>query len=675
MSTHEPTSTPAGIPLKTLVEELRRRCEIKELTALLAAVFTAAASAGSISPHPGFLWQAAAPFAGYEIEILGENGTSIDRDQIAHVARYAPAAPLEPGAYMLHVRSGGALLHEQAFTVEKPLQEIRISAGAGMAEIRAALQLSRERPSTRITFEPGTYRIDPGHERTLFEITDIQNLIVDGGGASFILQSIARVADVRDSRHVTLRNFSVDYDIPLHTAARVESVAADGVLELALLPGYAPPESVPRFMEEQRGLFYDGQSPHMAEGVPLLIEMKGPWEKTAESRYRLRAKSPGAVRAVRPGMIYLCAPRHEVQGFEIQHCEDITLADITTRGLPGIGVSSVFAEDLKLIRLRLLLRDDRLLAVQNGGTNLHNARIGPWVEGCRFENTGDDCNHINALAITPLRQPDDRTVVVARRLPGIMLARDDLELLVGDRLAFFNRSAGRLLAEARIAAVDSSSPQTHTLTMDRDLPQLVCGNPGKIAPLEPTQIFNLDAVAGRFVFRNNEFVRGRRTGILAKGGPGLIVGNRFEELGGGGVEIFNAPFEGLHGHDLLIRDNTFERGGLVHMKAGAAPAFRTHIFEGDPPQPLHANIRFLNNHISGYPGDAIHARDVTDLVIADNHFTATMDVKIRDAGAVAIRLENAHGAKLVGNRFDDPRYPKPVEIRQSTAVTGRDAGE
>ncbi len=27
------------------------------------------------------------------------------------------------------------------------------------------------------------------------------------------------------------------------------------------------------------------------------------------------------------------------------------------------------------------------------------------------------------------------------------------------------------------------------------------------------------------------------------------------------------------------------------------------------------------------------------------------------------------------NRFDDPRYPKPLEIRQSTAVTGRDAGE
>ena len=27
MSTHEPSSHPAGIPLKTLVEELRRRCE------------------------------------------------------------------------------------------------------------------------------------------------------------------------------------------------------------------------------------------------------------------------------------------------------------------------------------------------------------------------------------------------------------------------------------------------------------------------------------------------------------------------------------------------------------------------------------------------------------------------------------------------------------------------
>jgi len=635
---------------------------------LLSARLAAAATVG---PHPGFLWTPVAPFAEYEIRITAGDGSEVVTDKIAQVARYVSATALAPGSYELSVESGDRSVVRQPFEVAAAQQEIVIRAGAGLEDVRAALVQAREQPFTRIVFEKGTYRFDPGDGGTFLEITGTRNLIVDGGGSKFLLGSIARVARIRDSQHVTLVNFTVDYEVPLHTAARVETVGPDGVLELSLLPGSAAPESSARFMEEQRGLFYDGTIPRMAEQVPLLVHMDGPWEKTGEARYRLRAKNPPDVRRVRPGMVYLCAPRYEAQGFEVYACEDITLADITTFYLPGIGVSSVFAEDLKLIRVRMLRSEDRLLAVQNGGTNLHNARVGPWVEQCRFENTGDDCNHLNALVFSPVRQPDARSFEISHRLPGIHGRMDDLGVKPGDRLAFFDRPAGRLLTVASVVSAEVSPSGTTSVTVDADLPDLAVGQWKGFPPLDRTQIYNLSATAGNFVFRDNVFSRGRRTGLLAKGGPGLIESNTFEELGGGGVEIFNAPFEGLQGSGILIRNNEFRHGGIVHKNAGAAPALWLKIFDGKNPEPLHRDIRFVGNRISDYPSYALDASDTSGLLIADNVFHAASDRPgLRDEGIAAIRLRNVHGAELRGNRFLDERYGRPLDLQSCTDVEG-----
>jgi len=65
---------------------------------------------------------------------------------------------------------------------------------------------------------------------------------------------------------------------------------------------------------------------------------------------------------------------------------------------------------------------------------------------------------------------------------------------------------------------------------DRDIPKLKYGSGvGSEQGLEPAQIYNLSRSCGNYVFRNNAFVRGRRIGILAKSGPGLIENNRFKE--------------------------------------------------------------------------------------------------------------------------------------------------
>ena len=625
---------------------------------------------GAVSPHPNLMWTNNAPFDSCTIEISNDRNfvAAVDTGRVDNVSRYVPMKPLVPGDYFWRVKNRGGVVENSAFSIERPLREIVIPAGSGMAEIQAALNGAEKNPSTRIVFEKGEYHLHPGENGTVFDINGTTNLIVDGGGSKFVVHDIARLAEVRFSQHITFCNLTVDYDVPIHTAAKVEAVASDGTLELSLWPGCAAPESVPRFMEEQRGMFHDPAYPRMAENVPLLVYMKDPWEPLGEGRYRLKAAKPSSIANVRPGMVYICAPRYKPQGFELYNSDDITIADVTTYYLPGIGVVTSFVNDLKLIRMKMLRREDRLLGVQNGGTNIHNARIGPWVEGCRFENTGDDCNHISSLVLTPVGQPEPAVVVVSSQQPGTRGFSPDMDIQPGDALAFFDRPSGRVLAEAKVLSAELLADKTTRIVFYKKIPELVCGTGRENPDMKVAQVYNLSRSCGSFVFRNNTFFRGRRVGVLAKSGPGLIENNRFEELGGGGVEIFNAPFEGLYAHDVLIQNNLFRRGGLVYKDSGPAPAIWIEIFAGDLSQRLNRNIRIIGNRIVDYPGNGIEVCDSVNLRVEGNHFENGELSALRKNDAVAIKLSNVENAVIGGNGFADRRFSNTHRIEMENCI-------
>jgi hypothetical protein len=628
----------------------------------LAQIATAA-----VSPHPNLTWQAEPEVDRYHVAIASDPDFSelVDRDVIDQVARYVPEQALAAGDYFWKVEDSAGVVQQGVLSVDVPEHVIEIPLGSGMAEIRAALGQALEQSSTLIRFEPGHYDLHPEFEGTVFDIEQTENLIIDGQGATFDIHAIARLARVRFSKHITLRNFTVDYAVPTHTAARVDTIAPDGTMELTLWPGCVPPESVPRFMEEKRGLFSDPTYSRMAKNVPLLVYMKAAWEPLGENRYRLQAQKVSDLRNVKPGMVYVCAPRYKPQGIEIFNTEDVSLVDVTTYYLPGIGVVTNFGDDLKLIRLQILRREDRLIGLQNGGTNIHGARVGPWVEGCRFENTGDDNNHISSLVLTPLAQPKPSVVVIGKNQPGTHVLSADMDIREGDRLAFFQRLKGALLAEATVLCATVGAKST-TIVLDRDIPALTLGARGQNFPrLEVTQVYNLSRACGNFVFRNNSFVRGRRIGILLKSGPGLVENNEFRELGGGGIEIWNAPFEGLNAHDVLIQNNRFIGNGVAWRNRAPSPAIWSAIFGGKQPQPLHRAIHILNNEFIDCVGPAMHMADVDGLIIQGNRITNPGGQGVRAEqtrpALESIEVKNVRNALISGNTIDDFRFPQDSE--------------
>ena len=71
-----------------------------------------------------------------------------------------------------------------------------------------------------------------------------------------------------------------------------------------------------------------------------------------------------------------------------------------------------------------------------------------------------------------------------------------------------------------------------------------------------TQVFNFNRTSGQFVFRKNTVRNGRRVGVLYKGYRSWVDSNLFVGLGGGAMELWNAPYEGLFAQTVLFRNNT-----------------------------------------------------------------------------------------------------------------------
>jgi len=548
------------------------------------------------------------------------------------------------------------------FSIEEP-HEYRVEAGSDYETIQGVFQEAAAHTPSRIIFEPGTYSIQPDGPMPFFSFVDVEDLEIDGGGAEIILPPTAPVLAMENCRRMLIRNFTFDYDPLPYTAGRVLSVDLDeGRLEMEILPDHPLPDEFPAFAHEHKGfliqplvrngseplitskgfliqpLVRNGSEPlitskgfliqpfvrnsseplitskgvlvdasesyAMKRDAPLLLIHDG-FERLEDRRFFVRFNDPQTLRWFEPGDIYILDPRwYGASGGSTVRTlggQDIVLMDLTIRAAANECLNSFYTDRLAYIRVRLEREPNRVLSVNNGGNNHHNARTGPWIEGCRFENTGDDVCHVNGYAMGVESQPAPDVVRINFNQPYDQYdVQAELDIRPGDRLQFFNREEGRILAERNVLNVDIDETNKQLgITLDGPVEGLVTGRLGRapipnrtvLSDASVTQVFNASRGCNQFVFRGNTSIDSRRVGVLAKGYCGLIENNRFENLGGGGVEFWNAPFEGLGAESYVVRNNEIVncRRMLRHdasiwaetFRPGADPVHRDILIEGN----------------------------------------------------------------------------------------------
>ncbi len=620
---------------------------------------------------PHFRWQpslvaSVEAMPGYDIQIAADEKFTaiVDEDRLAAVINwYAPDKELAPGAYWWRVAGVAAdgvrepWSAERKFSVQQPARVMEIPRGATFVEIQQAFASAATQTPVVVKFAQGDYRLNPGGAAAFIAFTNATDLVIDGGGANMTFTGFLKFVHLEHCRRVLVKNFTFDFDPLPYTAGRVLAVDAKaGTFDVEIAPGHPLPESNPYFEKDKKGMIVDPKFPRMKRGVDLVFEHAG-WQKMADRRYRFTAAHQQQLRQLAVGDVYVLDPRIAT-GFDVDASDAVVLFKLTAFAVANEAFNSHFSSGLCILDCGIRLKPGRFIAANNGGHNHHNARLGPWIEGCTWENTGDDICHVNGLVMglekkltpdcvrLPLRNPYDGI--------GWSIA---LDIQPGDVLQFFNRAEGRLVSERKVRSV-SKLEKALDVTLDGDVGDIVIGRPGvkragqKKGPADGTitQVFDASRTCNQFVFRNNTVRNGRRIGVLAKGRGGLIEHNTFEGLGGGAVEFWNAPFEGLGAVDYVVRDNRIRDCGQLAREHAAVWAT---IFKSGGER-LHRNLLIAGNEITGFPGPAILLRDVQNAVVRNNTIVTAPPIAPKVQRLDPITLLNTDSVRLEKNSIKEP---------------------
>ena len=441
---------------------------------------------------PHFEWQrclAAKPEAmpAYDIEIASDPAfvQVVDQDRIvAVITWYVPDKELAPGTYWWRVAAvsvtgqRGDWSAARTFSVQPPEHVFAISNSAPFGDIQKTLAEAANHTPALVRFAPGDYRISPDGARAFMAFSHVSDLILDGGGANFTFTGFLKFVDLEDCRRVQVKNMTFDFDPLPYTAGRVKSVdAVAGTFEVEIEPGHPLPESNPRFDEDRKGMLVDPAYPRMKACVSLVLEHNG-WVKLGGRRYRFTPASPGQFKEIAAGDVYVLDPRIAT-GFDVDGCDEIVFYNLIAYAVANEAFNSHYGNRHSILHCGIRLKRGRFIAANNGGHNHHNARLGPWIEGCTWENTGDDICHVNGLVMgveeklaldrirLPLRNPYDAI--------GASIA---LDIQPGDLLQFFNRSTGRLLSERRVVSA-TKLEQSLNVKLDGDVGHIVTGRSSK----------------------------------------------------------------------------------------------------------------------------------------------------------------------------------------------------
>ena len=233
------------------------------------------------------------------------------------------------------------------------------------------------------------------------------------------------------------------------------------------------------------------------------------------------------------GDVFTMGQRVAVAGFMVTGGEEVVFLDVTAHACVNECFTSAYSTKHSILGGGLVLKPGRFKAGNDGGHNHHSARIGAWIEGGRWEGTGDDICHVSGLVFSAVQQWVDHTTATGTPMLRLHMLSGEphaiRSIMVGDVLQFLNRTTGELFAEQRVVSVTVDPDPEYTLGTSGAVD--TGGGKGVVAPTvvsldgwpgaldlgviggtnfaSATNIYNLNVTATQFVFRANKVASGQ----------------------------------------------------------------------------------------------------------------------------------------------------------------------
>lgn len=546
--------------------------------------------------------------------------------------------------------------------------------------IRNLLDKLDEEENVRILFPRGTYHFHPelafgkyhavtnhdnGYRYFAFPLVGYRNIEIDGAGSEFIFHGQIIPFLVEKSHGVTLRNFTVDWQMPFTLEGRI--VARDTVrstIEIEIPDEFGHVCENGKLIMRGEGweertlgenIVFDPRTMATAYRsddyyIPKPDNFDIPVEELSPGRYELRTRFVRALPPVGTVLTFkgLFSRNRHSPAIHATASSDLLVEDVTIHHAGGMGLIAEKTENVTVRRMRVTLRkgSPRMITTTADATHFCNCRGLVLIEDCLFENMLDDASNVHGTYVRIVEVPDSNQVIARINHPqqaGYDFAGSGDSLNVVDGETLLPRASLRVVGTERI------NQHYVKISFDRNIrDRLRIGDGLENMSWYPELIFR------RNIVQNNR----ARSILVSTPCKVVIEDNVFSSM------MSAILFEGDMDHwyesgavrDVLIRRNQFldgTYGGADFPTIFINPHQRRLV----PGHPYERNIRIEDNLFRTFNEQLLRAKSVGGLVFQRNTieksetykpYNQLPTVDIRDSERVVIR---------------DNRYLKPGSMR------------
>ena len=505
--------------------------------------------------------------------------------------------------------------------------------------LQQAVEACRERKARVLAFDAGRYDIWPeGAERREWFISntsteeecpskiktigllleELENLTVDGRGASLVFHGKMITVAVAHSRNITLRNLHIDFERPGMTEMTYVSRDARGTT-VRFHPDARyetdPEGHIHLFGEGWRSnvyhcIEYDPRTERSvySRGWEVLVSSKA----TPAGGREVLFETPddfepqiGNTLSVRDII------RDHVGVFLYESC-DVTLRDVDVHYMHGLGIVSQYTRNITMQNVNCLPREGSGRLIASSADFMHFSGCSGRISicDCRFAGAHDDPVNVHGTNLRAVERLADNRLRL-RFMHGQSYGFRAFS--AGDTVAFVRAATMERFASARVEAVERVSDREVDVTFDRAVPGDIIIGSDCVENMTCTPELEI---------RRCRFERTNTRGTLVTTPRKAVIADNVYCKTGMSAILVEADAEGWFESgpvcDLTIENNTFIDCAYLGGPSRAVIAFNPSNRIIDASRPVHRNITIRGNRFITHGNPVLYAKSTADLLFENN---------------------------------------------------------
>ena len=501
----------------------------------------------------------------------------------------------------------------------------------GPAVLRMLEKAIQSAGPIKIQFDSGKkYYLKTGKNRYAFILDNCRDIILDGGGSTFLIDKDIRWLKVVHSENITVQNFVVDYVPPPFVDGIIMAYnKQSGTLDVRIDEGFTtPPAGGPTKQDGEQAYFGFLWSP----GTYSAPECGGSYlvrhnvdvldtKPINTSMVRVITNPAGwFFDSIQPGETRFSVPVSGV-AHRFGPGESCVIASNTNVTMENVDMYSApwFAYGINGNRGRLVFRNvnlrpgaGRISSAARDGFHVKFNRSSLLWENCTVQGNGDDAYNIASYGFTIIEVISPTRIKISQNFPlGVV------PMEMNDTLVFYSPSRGKILGNSKIAGLNPANytgdnPPVYMIDLDTAIDDIKIHN---------TWVWNVESSNPHTILRNCRVDTSCRMRS-----PMLIDTCKFNALAWFTGDSLEAPVPG----NIRACNSTFRLGqGNPELVVA---------FNGpdSPAEPVIFHVEFENNRVWG------------DFIMKDTAHAALTDNTFMD-GNHTVHFENVENLTLTRN--------------------------